>query len=178
MSGFWTEEKVETLKRLLEEGKSFGQCASILGAGRNMIMGKCHRLGLKSKVPSGVRGQRHVAEKPDKAPSSKKTRPSPSAKAAHGEQRQRAEAVSKAAYPEPSAIEAVRAVDTETTPPKGILIQNITDLRENLCRWIAGDPRSPDARYCGEPTKIGRSFCEEHHARAFTRYVPKGQSNA
>jgi hypothetical protein len=37
------------------------------------------------------------------------------------------------------------------------------------CRWIDGDVREPDWRYCGQPTVAGRSWCAEHNARAYRR---------
>jgi GcrA cell cycle regulator len=37
------------------------------------------------------------------------------------------------------------------------------------CRWIDGDVREPGWRYCGQPTLVGRSWCAEHHARAYHR---------
>ncbi|HZS84417.1 MAG TPA: hypothetical protein VFA50_16195 [Stellaceae bacterium] len=55
------------------------------------------------------------------------------------------------------------------------------------CRFIAGDPheisRLGDAIYCGEPTRLGSSYCEPHHARCHTDnphldgapYVPRHQ---
>jgi len=35
------------------------------------------------------------------------------------------------------------------------------------CRWIEKNPRA-DAPYCGGETKAGSSYCEEHHARAYS----------
>lgn len=47
----WTEERIKQLKSLWEQGLSASQIASELGEGitRNAVIGKAHRLGLKSR---------------------------------------------------------------------------------------------------------------------------------
>jgi len=46
----WTDERVKTLKKLWEEGKSARQIAEVLGNGltRNAIIGKANRMGLRT----------------------------------------------------------------------------------------------------------------------------------
>jgi len=53
----WTDETIERLKALWSEGHSASRIADDLGEGitRNAVIGKAHRLGLKSR-PSPVRG--------------------------------------------------------------------------------------------------------------------------
>ncbi|TMJ76370.1 MAG: GcrA cell cycle regulator, partial [Alphaproteobacteria bacterium] len=53
----WTDERVETLKRLWAEGLSASQIAAALGGvTRNAVIGKVHRLGLsgRAKAPSSA----------------------------------------------------------------------------------------------------------------------------
>ena len=45
----WTEERLEMLKSLWEEGLSISQIGEKLGVSRNAIAGKVHRLGLKKR---------------------------------------------------------------------------------------------------------------------------------
>ena len=46
----WTEEKVESLKKLWGSGKTASQIAEIIGGiSRNAVIGKAHRLNLISK---------------------------------------------------------------------------------------------------------------------------------
>ena len=46
----WTDERVETLKRMWAEGQSASQIAKELGGvTRNAVIGKVHRLGLSNR---------------------------------------------------------------------------------------------------------------------------------
>jgi GcrA cell cycle regulator len=51
----WTDERVETLKRMWAEGASASQIAKELGqVTRNAVIGKVHRLGLSNRVGPGA----------------------------------------------------------------------------------------------------------------------------
>lgn len=69
----WTDEKIETMRRLLAEGFSCGYVAAQLGTTRNSVIGKVRRIeietGEKWKRPSGTTyGARQKASpKPAKA---------------------------------------------------------------------------------------------------------------
>ena len=58
----WTDERVETLKKMWAEGQSASQIAKELGAvTRNAVIGKVHRLGLSNRVgPSGGKDEEEV----------------------------------------------------------------------------------------------------------------------
>lgn len=65
----WTEERLETLKKLWEEGLSISQIGEKLGVSRNAIAGKVHRLGLKKRQsPISNKGAAKKAASPKKAP--------------------------------------------------------------------------------------------------------------
>ena len=52
----WTDERIETLKKMWEDGQTASQIAEALGGvSRNAVIGKAHRLGLQAR-PSPVRG--------------------------------------------------------------------------------------------------------------------------
>src|SRR5262245_6612495 len=60
-AGFWTPERVETLRRLWAEGVSSGLIAEELGSTRNMIVGKVNRLGLaKRPTAVGIKGPQRM----------------------------------------------------------------------------------------------------------------------
>ena len=65
----WTEERIATLTKMWEGGATASQIADELGGvSRNAVIGKAHRLGLKSR-PSPVKANdKKAAVKPDPAP--------------------------------------------------------------------------------------------------------------
>ncbi len=50
----WTDEKVATLKKLWDEGLTTGEIGKRLGVSKNSVVGKVHRLKLKSR-PSPIK---------------------------------------------------------------------------------------------------------------------------
>ncbi|QZD88998.1 GcrA family cell cycle regulator [Qipengyuania aurantiaca] len=77
----WTDERIATLKKMWEGGSTASQIADELGGvSRNAVIGKAHRLGLKSR-PSPVKAaeKKKAAPKPKPAPKpvAKKAAPRP-----------------------------------------------------------------------------------------------------
>jgi GcrA cell cycle regulator len=69
----WTDERVETLKRMWNEGQSASQIAKELGGvTRNAVIGKVHRLGLSNRV-----GAAPGAPVPPVSPAAASPRPAP-----------------------------------------------------------------------------------------------------
>lgn len=81
----WTEERIGTLTKMWEGGSTASQIAEELGGvSRNAVIGKAHRLGLKSR-PSPVKAsekKKAAAKKKDAAPVKKAATAKPKAKAA------------------------------------------------------------------------------------------------
>ena len=93
----WTDERIATLKKMWEGGATASQIAEELGGvSRNAVIGKAHRLGLKSR-PSPVKA--NDKKKPAKKPAAK---PAPAAK--------------KAAPPAPKPAPKPAAAETESAP--------------------------------------------------------------
>jgi len=67
----WTDEKIEQLKELWDQGLSTAEIGRELGVSKNAVVGKSHRLGLKPR-PSPISGKA-----PEKAP---KPKPKPKVK--------------------------------------------------------------------------------------------------
>lgn len=90
----WTEERIATLTKMWEGGATASQIADELGGvSRNAVIGKAHRLGLKSR-PSPVKAAEKAKKK---AVSSKKKAAAPAAKA-----KAPAAPVRKGASPQPT----------------------------------------------------------------------------
>ncbi|NBZ88144.1 GcrA family cell cycle regulator [Stagnihabitans tardus] len=72
----WTDERVETLKRMWGEGQSASQIAKELGGvTRNAVIGKVHRLGLSNRVGPGEEEAEEAA--PVAAPAAPAPAPKP-----------------------------------------------------------------------------------------------------
>ena len=70
----WTDERIATLKKMWEGGATASQIAEELGGvSRNAVIGKAHRLGLKSR-PSPVKANEKKTAAPA-APAAKKVAP-------------------------------------------------------------------------------------------------------
>ncbi len=80
----WTDERIGTLKKMWEGGSTASQIAEELGGvSRNAVIGKAHRLGLKSR-PSPVKANDKKADpkKPVEKPELRKAAPRPVARPA------------------------------------------------------------------------------------------------
>ena len=99
----WTDERIATLKKMWEGGSTASQIAEELGGvSRNAVIGKAHRLGLKSR-PSPVKAN----EKKKAAPKAKAP-PKPAPKAAPKPPAPKAAAPAKpAAAPAPAPSAAI-----------------------------------------------------------------------
>jgi len=178
----WTDERVETLKKMWGEGHSASQIAKELGGvTRNAVIGKVHRLGLSNRTTTST-------AKTDAKP--KAVKAEPKAKAAP-----KAEAAPKAAAPiadpttpPPPPSRARRAIipagqplppqpsANEISPEALAKVSEVEkkskkiglmELTERTCKWPVGDPATEDFWFCGLPVKAGKPYCEAHVGVAF-----------
>ena len=158
----WTEERVDLLKKLWNDGLSASQIAARLGAGvtRNAVIGKVHRLNLSGRVtqprttaPRAPRKTREPSHpgRPASGPSM------PSSGSAALKAYSRAEANPRLeALPEPTPL---RLIDL---PKDGRI--TILHLSDKTCKWPIGDPGNEDFCFCGHSPRDGSPYCE-YHAR-------------
>ena len=163
----WTEERVERLKTLWQEGKSASYIASELGGvSRNAVIGKVHRLGLsgRGKAPEKAPTPRLRA----KAAAADPVAPTPVTAPLTAGANALAPAADEHVAPRPEAI--VRPLPRALPEPSAEIVLppservTIMDLRESMCRWPMGDPGSPDFRFCGARSLTGMPYCD-HHAQ-------------
>ena len=149
----WTDERVETLKKLWTDGLSASQIAAELGGiTRNAVIGKVHRLGMsgRAKLPSSA------APRPRKAgPHSQMlrvSRPSMRGNTAL------AHAYELEAEAEPELIDNVIPLGQRRT---------LLELTEETCRWPIGDPGSADFFFCGGQSITSLPYCAYHSRVAY-----------
>lgn len=158
----WTDERIEMLRQLWENGLTASQIADKLGQGlsRNAVIGKAHRLGLKSR-PSPVKTGDSAGE--TDAPASTETAPAAAAPAAvvamaAGDP----PAVRKPAPPRPPVAAQGKSGKT-----------SLLDLSDKICKWPIGHPGEPDFHFCGKPSQAGFPYCSEHCAVAYQAQLPR-----
>ena len=150
----WTDAAVEQLRALWAKGLSSMQISRRMpGTTKNAIIGKAHRLNLPSRAsPIKKTGA------PKAQPIIRKTPTLPPLPP-------RALFIVPAPIRPPAPVRVARPPEPPPEPPVVFKPRKPT-----ACCWPFGDPKSPDFRFCDATALEGRSYCQEHHARA---YVPR-----
>jgi len=180
----WTDERVETLKKMWGEGQSASQIAKELGGvTRNAVIGKVHRLGLSNRAGGGTKT---AAEKPAKpaapkpAPKPKVAKAPPASKPAKEEPELDENGIPISAArraiipagqplpPQPSANEiSPEALAKVSEVEKSAKKLTLMELTEKTCKWPVGDPATDDFWFCGLPVQAGKPYCDAHVGVAF-----------
>ena len=193
----WTDERVETLKRMWAEGQSASQIAKELGGvTRNAVIGKVHRLGLSNRAgegaaasddtdqpnptrsePSSPKPAEPAATKPAAAPKPAPERAAPQvapAAPASGATvtplpiRKAIIPAGQPLPPQPSANEiSPEALASVREVEKRAKKLTLMELTERTCKWPIGDPATEDFWFCGLPSVAGKPYCEAHVGVAF-----------
>ncbi len=180
----WTEERVETLKKMWAEGQSASQIAKELGGvTRNAVIGKVHRLGLSNRAGGGATAPKAPAKEAPAKPAAKaKAAPKKAEKPAAdpAPEKTAAEKPSPAPArkaiipagqplpPQPSANEiSPEALETVREVEKTAKKLTLMELTERTCKWPIGDPATEDFWFCGLPVQPGKPYCEAHVGVAF-----------
>ncbi|HMO77514.1 MAG TPA: GcrA family cell cycle regulator [Sphingopyxis sp.] len=134
----WTDERIEQLRTMWEKGLTASQIADELGGvSRNAVIGKAHRLGLKSR-PSPVKATEKP--KPAKAPAPKPAAPAPRAAAPAAPARPAAPA---AARPEPRPAPEAPAAPSADAAPKPDAPRIVSIGPGGFIRQGPGDQQAP-----------------------------------
>ncbi|MBI3275515.1 MAG: GcrA cell cycle regulator, partial [Methylocystis sp.] len=149
----WTDERIELLRKLWNEGLSASQVAAGLGAGisRNAVIGKIHRLGLAQR------------EKTSTPPRPRAGKPGRCHSPTHAHMPGMVGNVALAFQPRTLAAPESRLreeIVAQMSEPATLM-----ELRQAMCRWPMGDPTTPEFRFCGakKPAGAGPYCC--YHAR-------------
>ncbi|WP_376874878.1 GcrA family cell cycle regulator [Albirhodobacter sp. R86504] len=137
----WTDERVETLKKMWSEGQSASQIAKELGGvTRNAVIGKVHRLGLSNRAGGAAEPTAAPEPKPVKAEAKPEVKaPAPAAAAAPAAATPRAEP--KPAAPKPVAPEP----RTESATPPASNRRAIIPAGQPLPPQPSANEISPEA---------------------------------
>lgn len=160
----WTDERVETLKKLWQDGLSASQIAKQLGGvTRNAVIGKVHRLGL-----SGRAAPSKPARPVFKAPRPARPAAQPAAPRRIAEPAVAQAAAAPAPTPVPSPVRYVEEAPGSAT---------VLTLGAHMCKWPIGDPSSDGFTFCGRRQSEG-PYCTEHARVAYQPAQAKKRSSA
>jgi GcrA cell cycle regulator len=189
----WTDERVETLKKMWADGQSASQIAKELGGvTRNAVIGKVHRLGLSNRVGGGrgdedetMPGTAPLTE-PESVPEPEMTPDLMTLTDETADNAQDAPVVETGANvtalptrkaiipagqplpPQPSANEiSPEALASVREVEKRARRLTLMELTERTCKWPIGDPATTDFWFCGLPSQAGKPYCEAHVGVAF-----------
>ncbi len=175
----WSEDRVETLKKMWGEGQSASQIAKELGGvTRNAVIGKVHRLGLSNRNTGSDKTGAKAKAKPAATKSAKpKAAPKAADKPAARPNTVPVPVVTRIKPiipagqplpPQPSANEIdPEALAKVTEVEKKAKKITLMELTERTCKWPIGDPATPDFWFCGLPAQSGKPYCEAHVGVAF-----------
>ncbi len=184
----WTDERVETLKKLWGEGQSASQIAKELGGvTRNAVIGKVHRLGLSNRAGAAadVASEPMVEKSGGVAPEPNNAEEAPAVVAAEPRVTPpaRPELVTSSPVisnrrpivpagqplpPQPSANEiSPEALASVREMEKRARKLTLMELTERTCKWPIGDPATDHFWFCGLPSVAGKPYCEAHVGVAF-----------
>lgn len=175
----WTEQQIQTLKKMWGNGYSASDIARSLGGGvtRNAVIGKAHRLKLSVGASASPRPMPDAPSKTAGVVMTSITKISGKKRAAL-----RASMPSPMPMKPPSdslakilAREAIKRPIDMLKRTEGI---PVTKAGERHCRWPIGDPRSPDFRFCGCETHEGLPYCLHHARIAYQTVGRKARANA
>ena len=165
----WTEQTVETLRKLALEGRSAAWIAAAIGASsRSAVIGKANRIGVK------------LNGAPCRGPADRARFRSPATQSAWARPRPRE---SDALFDRPTAVDPTwervpsrpRSRTPTVRPERGrprLLYGDaevgemrrigLAEIGEAQCRWPIGDPLDEDFAFCGLQVARGRAYCAGH----------------
>ncbi|MCR4267184.1 GcrA family cell cycle regulator [Nitratireductor sp. ZSWI3] len=157
----WTDERVETLKKLWAEGLSASQIAAQLGGvSRNAVIGKVHRLKLSSRGRATSQRTRQKKAPQTGTTTTRRPRNTRPVTATIG-----ATALQVHFEEEPVAATYLQPVGNVVVPISRKLA--LVQLTENTCKWPNGDPLSEEFSFCGNEAGDAGPYCAYHSRIAY-----------
>lgn len=159
----WTDERIESLRKYRHEGLSAAGIAAALGGGltRNAVIGKLHRLGLRTepRAPSPRSHPKH--------------RIKPQGRAIAGSR------IAARTRGDPNMVTLIDAIAFEP-PLDGAAFdaaipqsqrRTLLELREGECKWPVGE--GAEMFFCAAEQHGSLPYCYHHSLRAYQPAAPR-----
>ena len=145
----WTPENTRQLIELAET-KTIPEIAAIIGASKNSIVGRAHRLGISFPTFrfECAKVHREIARM---------------TAAGLGV----TDIARTLGQPISTVNGKLRYLRRRDEPKK--TIWTLADLGPDQCRWPLGGLKDRAEEFCGEPTAKDKTYCKTHHARAYLK---------
>ena len=179
----WTEDRIKTLLRLREEGKTSSQIAEALGeTTRNAVIGKIFRLGLAKPAKENPVQDAAEVQRSNRGSSAEKKAGGTGATAGASpdssdvEEAEEPSSESDLVRSVEDASHVVGMDETMTLVKKAerdAKKLSLLELTERTCKWPVGDPSTDDFWFCGLPSKTGKPYCEAHIGLAFQPFTSR-----
>lgn len=165
----WTDEAVERVKKLWDDGRSAAEIALMIGGGltRNAVIGKLWRLK-KLDRPRVIRPKQHGNKGRPKAKGI--VARTGSKRQANDDSRVRTTLMRRLQEPQMEGLPLPEEVEEGIDFTRRIGLIEASDRKG--CLYCYGDPLTADHSFCAEPRRPGSSWCEEHHRRVYPTSAP------
>ncbi|NPD66286.1 GcrA cell cycle regulator (plasmid) [Lichenicola cladoniae] len=169
----WSDEVVHSLRELWADGHSTAEIGRRIGASKNAVVGKAHRLNLPGR-PSPIAQDTEQPKRPSKPATVPRlidivpvsvTEPLPP-------------------RPTPSPVHVTVAA-TNTVPPKPPVsvvlpqpedvFRSVTRRASRTCCWPIGEPGTKTFRFCDAAVESRTPYCLEHACKAYVRRAEPSQ---
>ena len=199
----WTDERIERLKKMWDDGATASQIADELGGvSRNAVIGKAHRLGLEQR-PSPVKPGEEKEQARRAAPAAAAAQARAQAARRRRPRRRRRRSgrrgPARAPQPAPPGTEMQyrsigpggfirqgpgdQQAPIPPAPPRRLVPAkpspevadktSLLDLNDRICKWPMGHPGEPDFHFCGQQANPGFPYCVEHCGVAYQAQLPR-----
>ncbi len=170
----WDEDTIRHLRDLWTQGLSTAEIGRRLGASKNAIVGKAHRLDLDAR-PSPIR--RDVVKPVQERPVMYQRVAGPTLPPLSS-----ADMQPLAAPPPPSNVQPLRPEPVlgprpvviaapRPAPPRPVMPAAPIQSRRSApsCCWPIGEPGTKTFRFCDDPSLAGKPYCDEHAKLAYVK---------
>ncbi len=169
----WTDDVVDSLRRLWAEGHSTAEIGRRIGASKNAVVGKAHRLDLPGRL-SPIAKENMPSRRPSKPPIAARLPdivPVDATKLKSNAAR--TPVIVCTVEPKTGLVLPKPAV--ECIPPQPHETSRALGRPGRTCCWPIGEPGKTTFRFCDVSIESRAPYCPDHARRAYVRRAETSQ---